>query len=534
MAENKLIRQSKKLTRRDFLKSASVATLLGSGVLLGTRPKLSWAQESSKYGGSVTIALPAECKTLDPVVYPDIYSGAVITQISEPLIWLDTSLKPTSQKLVEGWENPDPQTYIFHLKRGIKFHDGSELTAADAKFTFDSVMNPELASPRAHYYKDVEVVEAVDDYTLKIKLSAPYAPFIVQAMTQQIVPKHYVEKVGWEEFSRNPIGTGPYKFVEWKSGEHIKLERNEEYWGDLAFIETAIFRFIPEPAAGVMAMKGLDIDFLYEVPSADYDDLKNTPGVTTNSYKGLNYRYLGLNCTMEPFNQVKVRQAINYGIDTSQTVNLWAPFAVQATGPIPPYNWAYSADVPMYPRDVEKAKRLLAEAGYPNGFETTLTTSTGTRNKEEALLYQAQLAEIGIKVKIEQLEWGLYLDKLLPGKGQPAKTEMNRIGWTGMVDPYGYMEFLMSESDWNYVGYSNPKYDEILKESVRVVDRAKRKELYAQAQKIIKEDVPYVFLFHQRRARAYNEDLKGLTQWVEANGFGPLAQLSEWYWGKEK
>jgi peptide/nickel transport system substrate-binding protein len=484
--------------------------------------------EEPKYGGTVVIALPSEPKTLDPITYPDIYSAAVIIQVFEPLIWMDTKLSPTNQKLVESWETPDDVTYIFHLKKGVKFHDGHELTAEDVKFTLDSVMDPELASPRIHEFEKIESVEIIDDYTIKVVLKEPHAPFLVDVMPIPIVPKHYVEEVGWEEFSRNPIGTGPYKFVEWKSGDYIKLEANKDYWGKPAYIEEVTFRFIPEEAVGVMAMKAGEIDFLYEVPGEDLEPLEETPGVKVGTFKGLNYRFIAMNCGREPFDDVRVRQAINYAIDTYTIVELWHPLATPATGPIPPYNWAYTGDVRTYPRDIEKAKELLAEAGYPDGFEITLLIPPGTRSMEEAVIYQAQLSEAGIKMNIEQLEWGVFLDKLF------AKDfDMLRVGWTGPHDPNGYIEKNHSESGWNFFNYSNPEIDVLIEAAAKTTDIKERKRLYARIQQILAEDVPMVYIFHEERARAYDENLGGLTQWIEANGFGPLAQLSEWYW-KEK
>lgn len=481
--------------------------------------------EEPKFGGRVVIALPSESKTLDPIIYPDIYSYAVIIQVFEPLIWVDTEMAPTNKKLVESWETPDDVTYIFHLKKGIRFHDGQELTAKDVKFTIESYKDPQLASPRMREFKWIETVEIVDDYTVKVVLEKPYAPFLVEAMNRPIVPKHYVEKVGWAEFARNPIGTGPYKFVEWKTGEYIKLQANEDYWGGRPYIDEVIFRFIPEAAVGVMALKVGEIDFLYNVPSEELQPLSETPGIKVGAFEGLNYRFIAMNCAREPFNDVRVRRAINYAIDTSAIVKLWYPLATPATGPIPPYNWAYTGDVPTYPQDIEKARQLLAEAGYPGGFEATLLIPPGTKEMEEAIIYQAFLGEVGIRVNIEQVEWGVFLDRLFA-----SEFDMLRVGWTGPHDPNGYVEKNHSESGWNFFNYSNPEMDMLIEAGVETTDVEERKQIYARIQKILAEDVPMVYIFHEKRARAYDENLGGLTQWVEANGFGPLAQLAEWYW----
>jgi len=484
---------------------------------------------SPQYGGKVVIAIPMNPKDLDPRTYPDVYSYVVIRQVFEPLVAVNEKMEPIPW-LAESWEhNEDGTEWVFYLRKGIKFHDGQELTAGDVKFTFDTIRDPALASPRIDDYKMIESVEIIDRYTVKFKLKYPYAPFLVDTMTLHIVPKHAVEKMG-KEFSSHPIGTGPFKFVEWVQDDHITLVANKEYWRKgLPRLDEVIIRIIPEASVQVMSLEAGEVDFIYSVPPEDLERLKKNPNIEVGMYTGNNFRFFAFNCNRTPFNDVRVRQAIAYALNKEDFLKIWGDLAVSATGPIPPHSWAYYGDAKKYQQNIEKAKQLLAEAGYPNGFEMTLMVSPGEREALEAALFQEQLEKVGIKVKIEQLEWGVFLDKLF------AKDyDVLRVGWTGPMDPDGYVRIFHSEAGWNFMAYSNPEIDKLIEEGQKTLDIEKRKDIYRRIQEIFAEDVPMIFLFHEKRARAYNTKLGGLTRWVEVMGFGPLGQLEEWYWKEQK
>jgi len=387
---------------------------------------LGGSAEEPRYGGEIIIARTSDSKNLDARWAPvDSPSLIVTLQIFEPLIELNEKLEPIPA-IAESWENPDELTYIFHLRQGVKFHDGTGLTAEDVKFTFKWVMDPENESPNRGHLGMVETVEIIDDYTVKFILKHPTATFVTLVLPKfGIVPRHAAEELG-EDFGFNPIGAGPFKFVRWVSEDYIKLEAFDNYFRGRPYLDRVIFRVIPEAAVGVLALEAGEVDFLVSVPADEFERLAADPNIATARFPGTGFVFIGPDLKHPILSDVRIRHAISYAIDREMIIAAAvAGLAVPATGPLQPGLWAHTTEgVRTFPYNPERAKQLLAEAGFPDGFTVGLMTIPVEPFSIIAVVLKAQLGEIGIEVELEFLEFGVFLDRFFA-----HEFELSLIGW---------------------------------------------------------------------------------------------------------
>ncbi|MCL0103467.1 ABC transporter substrate-binding protein [Dehalococcoidia bacterium] len=480
-----------------------------------------------RYGGEIIVGFPADIKTLDPRLIVDVYSALVATQIGDPLVRLNERLEPIPA-LAESWYTPDPTTYIFNLRRGVKFHDGVEFTAADVKFTFETILDPDFGSPNRVHFLPVKEIEIIDDYTLKITLSEPMAPFLFQVMSMmEIVPKHYVEEIGAEDFAFAPIGTGPFKFVEWVPGDYVKLEAFEEHWRGRPYLDRVVFRVIPEATVRIMELEVGGIDYSVGVPPEEFARLEADPDIIAGKFPATAYAFLVPNLKHPILANKLVRQAISYAIDRETIIEtILAGMASPATGPIPPtLVWAYTDDVRHYPYDPDKAKQLLAEAGYPDGFEISIMRGPGEVGVLTVTAIKEQLAKVGIEVELEILEFGVLLDRLFA-----FEYDIIHIGWTGVVDPdYGMYPLFKTDAGYNFNAYSNPEVDRLLEEGRMTIDLDTRRAIYHRLQEILAEELPHIFLTYPYTLFAYRSELEGFIHAPRRFG-GPLNDLWRVWW----
>lgn len=456
------------------------------------------------------IANDQEPAGLDPHKTPAHSSVRIYSKIYEGLVTFDENMELVGQ-LASDWEQPDDSTYVFNLVEGVKFHNGREMTADDVKYSFDRIMDEETASHISSYFSDVKNIEVMDDHQIKFELEQPNATFLTNLTNSSaaIVPKEVVEENG--DLQQNAVGTGPFVFEKWVPDNSVTLKKNEDYYVEdkpkLARVE---YYTMKEEAARLSAIRTGEID-MTTLTSKSAGLLGNDDNVDIKDYQSLEYSYVGFNVDKEPFNNEKVRQALSMATDRESIAKVvWDGKAI-TTGPITPAMGDWAIDVneeDVYMNDTDKAKKLLAEAGYPDGFSTTITTaSTYADMVDTAQLLQQQWAEIGVKADIKQIEWGEYIDTW---SNTSADILIGRNG--SGTDPDRAMNYFFStDGSANVWNFSNEEYDKLVEEGKRTVDPDKRKEIYDKAQKDLLELSPNLFLVSPESYVAVRKDVKGFT-----------------------
>jgi len=455
----------------------------------------------------IVIAQRADAPSLDPHASNDSAASNVKIQIFNSLVKTDLNMEMVGD-LAESWQILDDLTWQFNLRKGVKWHNGEDFTAADIKYTVERMkVSPQVG----HLVEAISEVEILDDHTVLLRTDEPYAPMLANLShsAARIVNQKAIEEYG-EEVGENPIGTGPFKFAEWVSGERIVLERFEEYFEGPAAAERLVFRPIPEGTSRTIALETGEIDIAYEIEPNDKAIVEENDETKLYEQNSNRTEYLSFNLNKTPFENQKVRQAISHVIDKQSILEV----AEVGRGGIAhtvigPKVLGFNPDVPQYDFNVEKAKQLLTEAGYPDGFSTTLWASGDVRERM-AQVIQNNLAQIGIDASIQLLEWGAYLDRAAKGEH-----DMFLLGWTNLTaDGDGGMYPLFHSSKLGPGGnrsfYSNPEVDALLEEGRVTVDPEIRPESYKKAQLIIMEDAPWVPLYYQTVNLGARADLKGV------------------------
>ena len=442
---------------------------------------------------TLVIAQGADAKSLDPHASNDNPSSRIRVQIYDRLMDLDDNGVPQPM-LAESWERPDDKTIIFHLRKGVKFHNGDEMKASDVKFSLERA----LAAPEvSHILTGINGVEVLDDYTVKVTTEKPMAAILNNlAHTTIAILSEKATKEAGDKFGQNPIGTGPYKFVSWQSGDRVTLEAFPEYWQGEAPVKNVVFRNIVEETNRTIGLETGELDIIYDIQGMDKNKLKDDDRFVVIEGPQVSMTYLGFNMKKAPYDNPKVREAISYAIDQKPIIDtVFLGAGEPANSIIGPNVWGYY-DVEKYTQDIEKAKALLAEAGYPNGFKAKIWVNDNPVRRDTAVILQDQLKQIGIDLAIETVEWGAFLDGTARGDH-----EMFLLGWgTVTRDPdYGMYE-LISTATMGAAGnrsfYSNPTVDKLLEEGRTELDPEKRKAIYKEIQEIIRKDIPMYMIIY--------------------------------------
>jgi peptide/nickel transport system substrate-binding protein len=448
---------------------------------------------------------------LDPRVGIDAQSERIDSLIFDYLLARDEKLN-VAPSLAERWEVPDPLTYIFHLHHGVRFHDGRSLTARDVKWTFDSLLTGNIRSTRAGAYRLVDHIDAPDDFTVIFKMKEPDAalPWNLSEGAVGIVPYG-----SGEEMSRNPVGSGPFKFVSAEMDREVVIERNDDYWGEKAKLARVRFAVVPDATTQALELRKGSADVAI---NASYSPdtvivLQGEKNLAIERGAGTRLAYLGFNVRDPILKDARVRQAIAYALDRKPMIDyLWRGQAQPARSVLPPQSWAYDGDVPAYDHDPAKASQLLDAAGYPmvNGvrFHITMKTSTDENTKLMVAVMQQQLREVGIALDIRSFEFATFFSDVQHGAFQ-----MYGLRWIGgNEDPdifgYAFQSSRFPPNGANRAFYSNAKVDALIDQARREVDASVRKPLYAEVQRIVADDLPYINLWyldnvvvHTRRVR---------------------------------
>jgi peptide/nickel transport system substrate-binding protein len=451
----------------------------------------------------------AEPKSLDPATVTAVNDFRILVNIYEGLTRYKSGTLEVEPALAESWTISDDGTeYTFKLRSEVTFQDGTAFDAEAVKFNFDRMLDEEHPYydtgpfPLSFFFGAVKEVEAVDPLTVKFTLNAPYAPFLSNLAypTGLIVSPAAVKSYG-KDVGRNPVGTGPFKFAEWTSNEKVVVTRNEDYWGDKAKTSTVVFRPITDANTRVAEMLAGGIDMMVEVPPTSLSQFQGEEFKVAEQ-AGPHVWFLILNAKEGPFADKRVRQAANFAINKSAIVNdVLEGTAEVAAGPTPPaFSWAYNTELEPYPYDPEKARALLKDAGAEGAELTFYVTEGGSGMLDPVAMgtaIQADLAAVGLKVKIETYEWNTFLGEVNPGL--EGKADMAEMAWmTNDPDTLPYLALRTgawpAEGGFNSGYYTNPKVDELLEAARTSTDQAERARLYQEMQAIVRDDAPWVFV----------------------------------------
>ncbi len=474
------------------------------------------------------LRMEANPAILNPVISTDVYSADVTGWVYDGLISIDTALNVIPW-LAKKWEVLDSnKTIKFYIRDDAKFHDGVKLTAHDVKFTYDKIMDSTVsAQNKKADFKDVESVTVPDDTTLIVKYKRSYSPALL-SWAFSIMPKHIYGEGNFNNHPKNntPIGSGPYKFVSWETGQRIKLTRNEDYWGIKPKIPNILYKIITERNSARNAFIKDEI-YLYsfEDPKA-WDkfskDEKNAEKYNFYDYYSMGYSYIGWNAENEIFSDFRVRRAMTYTMNRAKILeNIYMGKGEVCTGPFYPKSWAYNNSVKALEFNLDSAKQELAKAGWKdsnndgvlekNGkdFSFNMLLPSGNKNGELILtVFKEDLAKVGINMNIQIYEWATLLDRV-----HKRDFDAVIIGWSLTVDPDPYMLFHSSQVDngLNYYSYKNEKVDSLLLEGQKVFDQEKRTEIYHEVHKIINKEQPYTFLFLRSTLVGVNSQIKNVS-----------------------
>ncbi len=512
---------------RRFLPWLLVAALVPAGL---------WNVAQAQAPKTLVIAIGADQTGLDPQTVENNESGFIMSTIYDSIVNYKPGSSVPGPGLAESWTvSPDGKVYAFKLRRGVAFHDGTPMNAHTVAEDVDRAINPQnpcyvLARKGVDTYDDftfgtvkdgsVVKMDVVDDYTLRFTLPKPNAPFLSSlAMIWQGIVSPAATKQYNCDAGQHPVGTGPFKFVEAVRNDHITVEANPSYWGGRPKVDRIIFQVVPESATRMLKLERNEVQILADVPPSDYARVTGNSALKLYSQAGLTILYVAMTTNVAPFTDKRVRQAMNYAVDKDAINKGLYGGATTASQGMPPVLWGYNKAVTPYPYDVEKARALLKEAGFPNGFSTEMMVYANPRGYNpvggaklgEAV--QGYLAKVGITIKITQYEWGAYLDRF---RHQPWEG-FGIAGWSGdNGDPDNFLGDLF---EWdtannkprlnNYTRHHNPEFDRLLQQGRQVTDQTKRAQIYMEANRILHDDAPGIFINHTNQVRAARASVRG-------------------------
>ena len=464
----------------------------------------------------ITIAIRAAPNTLDPRLGGDEASQRVAQLIFNPLMDLGDDLR-VRPALAERLDNPDPLTYIVHLRRGVKFHDGHELTSKDVVYTFAAFLDPAFTSPFKGAYRVMRSVTALDDYTVEFRLAEPFAAFPTQLVnTPPVVPFG-----SGDSLRSHPIGTGPYRFVNYDVDEQVVLSAFDGYWKGPPSNPGVIVKVIPDDTMRGLELRKRSVDLVAnDLPPDIVHQLERSGEFRVTRSPGLDFSYLGFNMRDPVLQDKRVRHAIGYAIDRDAIVRyLRRGLARPAFGLMPPQAWAFEPHVFQFTHDPAQSKQLLDEAGFPDPdgdgpaarLSMSLRISTNEEVRLQGSVIQQDLAKVGIRLAIRSSELATLQDDVLKGNFQ-----IFSLQWVGggLVDPDMLRRVFHSKqtppSGFNRGHYDNPLADSLIDRATTALDEATRKRLYGEAQKVIAEDAPYIPIWNRTNVLVARPSLTGL------------------------
>ncbi|HEX5773156.1 MAG TPA: peptide-binding protein [Geomobilimonas sp.] len=498
-------------------------------------------------GDALVVGSIGEPSTLLPLLASDSASRDVAGQIYNGLVRYDKNLKLEGD-LAEKWEiSRDGLTITFHLRKGVTWHDGRPFTSRDVLYTYRVTIDPKTPTAYAENFKQVKRAEAPDLYTFRVTYAKPFAPAL-ESWGVEILPAHLLEgkDVTKSELARQPVGTGPYRFKEWVAGQKLVLESNHDYYEGRPYIDRYIYRVIPDTATMYMELKAGGLDMMGLTP-VQYQRQTTTREFLSRfnkyRYPASAYTYLGYNLRHPLFSDRRVRQALTSAISKDEIVQgVQFGMGQVAHGPYKPGTWPYNPNVRDFPYNPDRARALLAEAGWyaRNGdgvlmkdgkpFSFTILTNQGNDQRlKTALIIQQRLKAVGIEVKIRTIEWASFLKNFID-KGD---FQAIILGWTIGQDPDLYDVWHSSKTgprELNFVGYKNAEVDRLIERGRGTFDQEERRRCYYRIQEILAEDQPYTFLYVPDALPVVSARFRG----IEPAPAGIMHNFIRWYVPKEE
>lgn len=489
---------------------------------------------TTETGGDLIIAETSDAQSLDPHGSNDVQSSNVQNGIYETLVVRDEN-DELAPGLAESWTQVDDLTWEFKLRTGVTFHDGEAFNAEVVKKNFDRVLDATVASPRAFLYEMVTEVNVIDDTTVQFVTEYPFSPLLAHLthngggiISPKSIDEDYAAMTGdvaaGSVIGTNPVGTGPFKFVSWTPGNEIKLEKNADYWGTPANVDTVTIKVVPESATRVADLQSGNAHIIGAVEPNQVENVNASGVATVDETPSTSLTYIGFNTQKAPFDNKLVRQAISKAIDRQTLIDgIYEGFGIPAISPISPGVFGYTEDVTPTAYNIEEAKALLAEAGYADGFKTTIWTNDNPARQNVAIVLQQALKELNIDVSIEVLEWGAYLEKTAAGEH-----DMFILGWSNSTGDADYGLYALFHSTQhgdagNRAFYTNPEADKLLDAGRREADPDARLAIYNDAIKLITDDAPLAFVLHPSILTGVSDKVTGFR--VTADSMYHLADV---------
>ncbi len=457
--------------------------------------------------GRIVIAQGTDAASLDPQLQNDAFSTSILANVFDTLIYrnADLGLEPG---LATSWELLDDTTWRVTLREGVTFHDGEPFSAEDVKFSLERPLAADFGSPLAGRFAIIAGVDIVDEFTVDVRTTSPYPLLPARLSEWFMLSKVYVEATDQATLSINPVGTGAYEFVEWVKDERLVLRANEGYWRGTPSILDVTFRPIPELSTRVAALQSGDVDLITNVPAFRQAEVDGNANLDVRTVPSTFFQYVALDGTKNPvLDDVRVRQAIQYATNVEEIVEfLFDGAAERIAVPLAFGTFGLDESIEPYPYDPERARELLAEAGYPDGIRFAMDAPVGryAQDKETAEALVGQWSEVGIDVDLNINEWSVQLTKYRAGT---ELTDSHFMGWgtsTFDADDVFFGGFVNQPTKNNY---ENPELSELVLQARTSLDPAEREALYGEAQRILYEDVPWITLFQQVDIYGVRDDL---------------------------
>ncbi|MBL7073224.1 MAG: peptide-binding protein [Candidatus Omnitrophica bacterium] len=485
----------------------------------------------------------ADARILIPIFADDSASSSICSLIYTGLVKVDKNLEIEGD-LAERWEvSPDGLAITFFLRRDVRWHDGTPFTARDVKFTYETMLDPASGCPYVSSYSDINKIETPNEYTIKFHYKKPYAPALLK-FGMGIIPSHMyseAKNIRDEAVGKDPVGTGPYIFSEWKRAEYIALIANQDFYEHPPGIKRYIYKIVPDESVQFLELVSESSDAMNLTPYQYFyrsDTQRFKSKINKYSYLAHSYSYIGYNMKDPLFRDKRVRQALSYAINREKIIDaVLLGLGEECTGPFLKDTPFYDETAPGYDYDPAKAKALFKEAGWvdadrdgvleKNGkkFSIRISTNQGARIREDvAVIVQDQWAKVGVKVRVQTVAWAAFLDAFVNKKNFQAVI----LGWTIPIDPDLFSVWhsdSIGENGLNFISYSNKKVDKLIVAGRREFDQEKRREIYRKIHNHLAEDAPYTFLFFPYALPAVNKRFKG----IEPAPAGISYNFIDWY-----